>query len=542
MTLNQMRAAWLAVLLLFLATPELWATPVLNSLTADAVNVGRYEKLELSIGLTAAFTNPYDPKEIDLSAEFTTPTTHSFAHFWQKSPSPKVWRVNGFFDGTQWKIRFAPNQTGRWTYVVHARDASGLGPGASGYFTCVESTNHGWVRIAPNHRYLVHDDGTSLYGVGACYPWGNTTNGFDRMRALGFNIYVYWNGTYDREGGNHLISSLESGVSHYDQGKCQRIDELLTESEARGLGMILVIWPHDYLCEKLGGWPARWSENPYHTITTSGAFYGDTNAWAWQEKMYRYMIARWGYSPALAGWQTIDEISGTSGWRADPASAMAWTAKIAGFFQSQDPFQHPTTASHGDFWDLGNRANNLSNTEIYGNYSVTNITATAQKLWNNYEQPCLMGEMGLDRNARLAHRKIWAGLASGLAVTPLLWSFNQGWTTNVSAQYAAFNQFIAGVDFARLTSLAQAEVEVPKALACGITSDQLTFGWLTGNFTGQTLKVSGLRNGAYRLEWWDCTTGAILATNPATVTNGSLSAAIASTTQEDLAFKIISLK
>jgi len=44
------------------------------------------------------------------------------------------------------------------------------------------------------------------------------------------------------------------------------------------------------------------------------------------------------------------------------------------------------------------------------------------------------------------------------------------------------------------------------------------------------------------LEWWDCTTGAILATNPATVTNGSLSAAIASTTQEDLAFKIISLK
>ena len=65
MTLNQMRAAWLAVLLLFLATPELWATPVLNSLTADAVNVGRYEKMELSIGLTAAFTNPYDPKEID---------------------------------------------------------------------------------------------------------------------------------------------------------------------------------------------------------------------------------------------------------------------------------------------------------------------------------------------------------------------------------------------------------------------------------------------------------------------------------------------
>ena len=173
---------------------------------------------------------------------------------------------------------------------------------------------------------------------------------------------------------------------------------------------------------------------------------------------------------------------------------------------------------------------------------MTPITATAQKLWNHYEQPCLMGEMGLDRNARLAHRKIWAGLASGLAVTPLLWSFNQGWTTNVSAQYPAFNQFIAGVDFARLTSLAQAEVEVPDAQVYAIKSDQLTFGWITSNFTGQNLKVSGLRNGAYRLEWWDCTTGTVFSTILATVTDGALSAAIAPTPQEDLAFKLIPLK
>ena len=539
MTLNHLRAAWIASLILFLATAGLHAAPVLNSVSASTTQVGRYEKLELTVGLTAAFTNAYDPDEVDLWAQFTAPTTNSF---WHKSPPPKVWRVNGFFDGTQWKIRFAPNQSGLWTNVVQAREASGVGRSTAGRFTCVASTNHGWVRIAPNHRYLARDDGTSYYGVGACYPWGNTTNGFDRMQSLGFNTYVYWNGTYDRDGGNHLISSLESGVSRYDQGKCQRIDDLIAESEARGLGMILVIWPHDYLCENLGGWPARWSQNPYHTITTSGAFYGDTNAWAWQEKMYRYIIARWSYSPALAGWQTIDEISGTSGWQADRAAANAWAAKIAEFFQTNDPFTHPTTASHGDFWDVGNWANNLSNTEIYGNYSVTNITATAQKLWNHYEQPCLMGEMGLDRNPRLTHRKIWAGLASGLAVTPLLWSFNQGWTTNVSAQYPAFNQFIAGVDFARLTSLAQAEVEVPDAQVYAIKSDQLTFGWITSNFTGQNLKVSGLRNGAYRLEWWDCTTGSVFSTILATVTDGALSAAIAPTPQEDLAFKLIPLK
>jgi hypothetical protein len=183
--------------------------------------------------------------------------------------------------------------------------------------------------------------------------------------------------------------------------------------------------------------------------------------------------------------------------------------------------------------------NNLSNTEIYGNYSVTNIVSTAQTLWKNYEQPCLMGEIGAERNARLAHRKLWAGLASGLAITPLLWSFTEGWTTNISAQYAPFNRFIASLDFARLTSPAQASVRVAGAQVCGITSDQLTFGWLTGNFAGQKLEIAGLRNGTYRLEWWDCATGTVLASSQATITDGFFSAAIVPTTQEDLAFKII---
>ncbi len=519
-----------------LAVCGLRAAPVINSVSPNANQVGRYEKLELTIGLTAAFTNAFDPDQIDLSAEFTAPTTRSF---WHKSPPPKVWRVNGFFDGTQWKIRFAPNQTGRWSYVVRACDASGRVRAAAGQFTCVASTNHGWVRVAPNHRYLIQDDGTSFYGVGACYPWSNTTAGFDQMRALGFNLYVYWNGTYDQGGGNNLIESLASGLGHYDQGKCRRIDELITESEARGLGMILVIWPHDYLCENMGGWPARWDLNPYHTITTSQAFYGDTNAWALQEKMYRYIIARWGYSPALAGWQTIDEISGTSGWRDDEAAANEWATQIARFFKTNDPFQHPTTASHGDFWDHGNQVNNLSNTEIYGDYSVQNIATTAQKLWNHYDQPCLMGEMGLDRKGNLNHRKIWTGLASGLAVTPLLWSFNQGWSTNAASQYAPFNRFIARIDFARLTAPAQAVVRVAGAQAYGITSDQLTFGWLTGNFAGQNLEVSGLHHRAYRLEWWNCETGTVFSTNRIMVTDGSIAAAIPPSDQEDLAFKII---
>jgi len=85
-------------------------------------------------------------------------------------------------------------------------------------------------------------------------------------------------------------------------------------------------------------------------------------------------------------------------------------------------------------------------------------------------------------------------------------------------------------------------VQVPGSQACGITSDQLTFGWITGNFAGQSLKLAGLPNGTYRLEWWDCVTGTVLSTNQTTVTDGLLSSAIPPTSQEDLAFKIFPWK
>jgi hypothetical protein len=515
----------LLAVLAFAAAP-LNAAPAVGKVTQSTGQVGKYAKLELTVELNASFTNAYNPDEIDLQGEFTSPTR-------------KVWKVNGFYDGSQWKIRFAANETGTWYYVVKARDSTGRTQNSTAVFSCVASTNHGWVKIAPNHRYLSYDDGTSFYGVGACYPWSNSTNGFDQMQQLGFNTYVYWNGTYDREGGNNLIESTASGLGRYDAAKCRRIDNLIDWSEARGLGMILVIWPHDYLSEGMRGWPVGWPKNPYATITTSTNFYADTNAWAYQKKMYRYIIARWGYSPALLSWQTIDEISGTPGWVANRPAANAWAGRIAKFFQTQDPFKHPSNASHGNFWDEGNQADDLSNTEIYGNYSLSNIVSTIHRLWNGYEKPCIMGETGVDRAAEVAHRKLWAGLASGISITPLFWSFNQGWNTNAASQFAPLEKFIAGINFAGLTSPVLAKVAVPDAGAYGINSDQLTFGWITGDISGKNLNVTGLRNGGYRVEWWDCVAGTVLSTNATAVTDGSMSLAIPATTQPDLGFKII---
>ena len=54
---------------------------------------------------------------------------------------------------------------------VH-REGQGQGrdsPGPAGQFTVTDSSHHGFVRIAPNQRYLIYNDGTSFYGVGMWY-------------------------------------------------------------------------------------------------------------------------------------------------------------------------------------------------------------------------------------------------------------------------------------------------------------------------------------------------------------------------------------
>ncbi len=102
-----------AVLVLFSALTLLAAT--IGTVSVSPTSVQKYAKLELTVALGSTYSNPYDPTVIDLSATFTL-------------PSGKTWKVNGFYNGTQYLIRFAANEPGNWTYVVSATDAGGTQP------------------------------------------------------------------------------------------------------------------------------------------------------------------------------------------------------------------------------------------------------------------------------------------------------------------------------------------------------------------------------------------------------------------------------
>ena len=100
--------------------------------------------------------NPY--LDVTLEAEF-------------KHESHTV-KVPGFYDGDgKFKVRFSPDQVGKWSFTTNSNVAELKD--REGSFDCVAPTgnNHGPVRIVNTH-YLEYADGTPFYAVGTTsYQW-----------------------------------------------------------------------------------------------------------------------------------------------------------------------------------------------------------------------------------------------------------------------------------------------------------------------------------------------------------------------------------
>jgi len=281
--------------------------PVVNSAWPTTPGTtALYEKFELRIDLEATYSNPFDPAEVDLWAEFT-------------SPSGAMRSIWGFYNPSGWShlwmVRFAPTETGQWKYVVKVKDKEGTAQGQPGTFNVTPSEHHGFIRIAPNQRYLKHDDGTAFYGVGLWYNDSYeqfnagqiTEGGLDRLKRLGGNFISFI---------HTPLETMGTGLGRYDQNRCGRLDQLFDWCEQRDIRISWNIWFHSYISQAVwGGGNARYRNNPYRLVTDAKGFFASDEAWQYQEKLNRYIIARWGYSRALFLWFIIDEINGTEGWQ-----------------------------------------------------------------------------------------------------------------------------------------------------------------------------------------------------------------------------------
>ncbi|SDW24868.1 DUF5060 domain-containing protein [Paenibacillus sp. CF384] len=516
--------------------------PVIQKVVANSATVDLYAKFELTFELDADYKNPYDPREIDVSMDLT-------------SPSGKNWSVNGFYDGTgfAWKVRFSPDEAGKWSYKLRATAAgTSSSEGPQGSFEAAPSDNRGWIQVSDgNKRYLEYRDGSSFYGVGVAYPWGITDANLDKIAEHGGNLITYWNGNYDSSGnggGSNQLQSVTFGVQKIDPLKAKRIDDLIESFEQRELHMNFVIWPHDSLADTLDGWPKAWEKSGYSALGEAKDFFTDQEMWVYQEHLYRYIIARWGYSSAIGIWDLVCEINGTDGWvQGSTADTDAWTAKVHSYFKEHDPYGHPTMGSMAgnrqDYWDYGYKTLDLADRENYYNLSYKAYAQDIRKRWDSYEKPLIIGETGNVTDTLKYHQSIWISLASGLASSPFWWDFGQV-SDDMFQHMKHLAAFTAGIDFRekRIPVSSAEGDEGGQAQAWAMQGELQSYGWLlaeNGGAGGKSVTLPSWPAGTYTLSWYDPWTGVSLAAGSVEAADGKLVLVSPPyTAQSDLAFTI----
>jgi hypothetical protein len=535
--------------------------PKIISVDLDRSDVSNYESIEMTITLDAKYTNPYHLREVALEGVFT-------------NPSGQTMTMPGFWDGDgNWKLRFTPSSVGTWNYVIQVKDSRGTSLPNEGLFSVTTSDLHGWIQVGNSYdltysgHYLVHNDGTPFYGVGHCDALNILIDGFDiedgvslfdDMKKANENFVVWWP--------LYTNSPVNSSYDEYSFSNMKVIDAIVQDAQKEGIFLVFTIWDHPNLRDDTHAWgDGNWGRNGFSKLGDINSFFVSDEAWAWQENLYRYIIARWGYSPAIGMWQTVSEINGTNSYD----QTDTWHQKVNDYFVANDPYHHPTTASgSGEVnWSAGHAVMDMPQLHLYEwNEDAIGAAKTMAKwtslMWERSEKPNWVGEFGVPGNAyypELFHHSIWAALASGAAMTPAEWNSGGSWsrlTPEMKADLSRLAEFTKDMPLAKWN---------PQALQIS-SSDMVVRGWgVPGNDggllwiqdfsaeektieevrssinarTNVQIELTGLAEGNYSIQPFDTWQGVFLETFDMNCKANEVCIFIVPNFTSDMAFKII---
>ena len=414
----------------------------LDGVSADRQVVGIYEPVEFTLDLRATYRNPFDPDQVAVDAEFTTPSgrTERLPGFYyqgftaERDDGEEMLSLEG---GPAWKVRYAPREEGTYRVAFHARDRSGEVASSPVSFRCVGSPSGGFARISgaeqPGPKYFGLDNGRSLFLIGHNVVGyrGDLDDVFRRMAAGGENYTRFWMCSWSL--------GLEWGlpVGEYRLQEAWRLDRTLGLARQHGIYLMLCFDTHQ---DFLDAWPA----NPYHVsrggpCTEPMDFFAGKAARSLYRQRLRYIIARYGYHTNLLCWEFANEIEGWNGASENKALVADWHAEMARFIRERDPFEHPVTTSQWttEGWPELWSAPGID--FVQSHYYANNIWADMagdvaricrQKRDDYPGKLHLFGEYGISSGAGTRrmdptgthlHNGNWAALMSGCASNPVSW-------------------------------------------------------------------------------------------------------------------------
>lgn len=435
---------YISLVIIFFLTHSLCGQQILSQQPASTT-FEQYSKGEFVITTSGTYKNPFDSREVMLDMVLS-------------SPSGKELVLPCFFERTAdktnfWRARFTPQEAGAYQYrfrLIHNGKKTKESKRSS--LNISPSNKDGILHIGDYWTFRF-DSGKPFRGIGENVGWesrsfekkkwtydlflpslsGNGAN-FFRTWMCPWNLPVAWKNVRQTE-------RYQNSTSYFNESGIKRMDELVEMCDSLGLHFMVSIDAHGALIPD-GGWKG----NDHNKINggpaaTPQEFFTNDESKAMYKNRLRYLVARWGYSPAIAAWEFFNEIDNAvftptphDSVLIDHRAVTQWHDEMSTYLKQNDPYQHivTTSVSHRDIVGMNDLKNiDLNQKHIYNKTHL--ITPTIREYIARYKKPYVIGEFGYDWNwDNVKHeygtnfefdyrRGLWYGLFSPTPILPMTW-------------------------------------------------------------------------------------------------------------------------
>lgn len=446
--------------------------PEIISVKASADSLAIYGLYELSVEINSKASNHFDYDESLLKAIFISPTERKievegfyYQHFIPHNQTEL--KTSG---KAQHKIRFSPDETGKWAYKLVYIDSFGSDTLDSQYFFCENAATSGFVRQFAENHSLVADNGESVFLIGENLGWVKSMYGrnnmiryMSKMEANGMNfaklILTPW---------AFQIEWDKNGFRNYSNRQQQAfmLDSVFRMAEDMGLYLMLTFAIHDELNILFKG--RDWRNNPYNIemggcCTQPHEFFTNAEAKNAFKNRIRYLIARYGWSTKLISWGLLAEADNFSWYKQRQHQIASWSNEMADFVVKKDPYQHfislgfALSTSNPTVWKHENI--HFTQQHLYSKKEdiEANMLQQVAILQKTYQKPMLVGEFGLghlpdslmkwDPQGVSLHNSLWSSIMGGSFATIMPWFWDEYIDTlNLYDSYAALAKFAKSED------------------------------------------------------------------------------------------------
>ena len=466
------------------------------SVTADRKQVEACTPVELTADIAATYDNPFDPDQIAVDAEVTGPegkmvAVPGFYYVPMRTETRGETERMRMTGPPSFRVRYSPPGPGGYRIVVTVTDRSGTVKSAPVQITATARKSPGFVRVAKGApAYFAYDSGQPYFAVGenVCWSWGAApvaryTEWFKGLGDAGGNWARVW--LSNNEKGQEWMAAptpkagngTYMGLGKYALDNACRLDEIVRLGEANGIRMMLCLGTYGEFTE--GGYfnEGSWISNPYNAKNGGPCakpedFWTNELARKTYQKRLRYLIARWGYSANIFGWEFWNEVPPSQ-------TEAAWIAEMARYFKQHDPYQHLVSTTYGDgrIWNCPDV--DFTMKHMYGTAGntadFTGMIVSEAREGTSYGKPYLLAEFGIDwqtddskwdpkGTGYSMHNGAWASLMSGAAGTSMLWYWD-GYVQplNVYHVLTPVRKFADTIDWAktRFTPIAGLAAKLP---------------------------------------------------------------------------------